>query len=283
MQWFPEHTPEADETVIVHGDYRMGNVLIHPTQPRIAAVLDWELSTLGHPLADLGYVCMDYHSDSYTTAGLADRISPTSAFRPRREFIADYCRFAGTRRDRELEVLRGVQPVPLGRDHSRRLQARPRRQREFRYRDRVQGCVPDALGSCMGAGGNPLTAAAPQMVCFYSQITVVPCPLFAGECGSSSGKTRTSRSSTNAGEPGCSGGMPFSFASSAAIRLLSSSAFEFNANNGAGRVHVGDPRCNRRNVARLQMNLHVVMPHARDRRAIAQVIAHRQIHGVSPS
>ena len=95
MQWLPEHTPEADETVIVHGDYRMGNVLIHPTQPRIAAVLDWELSTLGHPLADLGYVCMDYHSDSYTTAGLARPDLADFGIPSEAEFIADYCRFAG--------------------------------------------------------------------------------------------------------------------------------------------------------------------------------------------
>jgi aminoglycoside phosphotransferase (APT) family kinase protein len=95
MKWLPEHTPDADETVIVHGDYRMGNVLIHPTQPRIAAVLDWELSTLGHPLADLGYVCMDYHSDSYTTAGLARPDLADFGIPSEREFIADYCTFAG--------------------------------------------------------------------------------------------------------------------------------------------------------------------------------------------
>ncbi len=94
MRWLPQHTPQADETVIVHGDYRMGNVLIHPTEPRIAAVLDWELSTLGHPLADLGYVCMDYHSDSYTTAGLARPDLASFGIPSEREFIDDYCRFA---------------------------------------------------------------------------------------------------------------------------------------------------------------------------------------------
>ena len=95
MQWLPQHTPDVDETVIVHGDYRMGNMLIHPTQPRIAAVLDWELSTLGHPLADLGYVCMDYHSDSYTTAGLARPDLADFGVPSEREFIADYNKFAG--------------------------------------------------------------------------------------------------------------------------------------------------------------------------------------------
>ena len=60
-QWLPANIPPGDETRINHGDYRLGNTIVHPTEPRIIAVLDWELSTLGHPLADLGYNCMMYH------------------------------------------------------------------------------------------------------------------------------------------------------------------------------------------------------------------------------
>ena len=60
-QWLPANIPPGDETRINHGDYRLGNAIVHPTEPRIIAVLDWELSTLGHPLADLGYNCMMYH------------------------------------------------------------------------------------------------------------------------------------------------------------------------------------------------------------------------------
>ncbi len=55
MKWLPDNVPEDDTTTLVHGDYRLGNCIVHPTQPRISAVLDWELSTLGHPLADLAY------------------------------------------------------------------------------------------------------------------------------------------------------------------------------------------------------------------------------------
>ncbi|MDP2372823.1 phosphotransferase [Reyranella sp.] len=60
-QWLPANLPPGDETRINHGDYRLGNTIVHPTEPRVIAVLDWELSTLGHPLADLGYNCMMYH------------------------------------------------------------------------------------------------------------------------------------------------------------------------------------------------------------------------------
>jgi aminoglycoside phosphotransferase (APT) family kinase protein len=98
MEWLPAHIPKSDETVIVHGDYRLGNVLLHPTEPRIVAVLDWELSTLGHPLADLGYVCMDYHADSYTSAGLSRPDLADFGIPSEQEFVADYCAFAG--RDR---------------------------------------------------------------------------------------------------------------------------------------------------------------------------------------
>jgi aminoglycoside phosphotransferase (APT) family kinase protein len=61
MAWLPEHIPPGDETVVVHGDYRPGNLIVHAAEPRVVAVLDWELSTLGHPLADLAYNCIPYH------------------------------------------------------------------------------------------------------------------------------------------------------------------------------------------------------------------------------
>jgi aminoglycoside phosphotransferase (APT) family kinase protein len=61
IRWLPEHIPADDSTSIVHGDYRLENLIIHPTEPHVVAVLDWEISTLGHPLADLAFNCMNYY------------------------------------------------------------------------------------------------------------------------------------------------------------------------------------------------------------------------------
>jgi aminoglycoside phosphotransferase (APT) family kinase protein len=72
IEWLPAHIPAGDETAIVHGDYRFDNVIFHPTEPRILAVLDWELSTLGHPLVDFAYHCMTWRMDGSTGRGLGD-------------------------------------------------------------------------------------------------------------------------------------------------------------------------------------------------------------------
>lgn len=71
MDWLPVHIPEGDETSIVHGDYRMDNLVFHATEPRVIGILDWELSTLGHPLADLSYHCMSWHIPPSLWRGIA--------------------------------------------------------------------------------------------------------------------------------------------------------------------------------------------------------------------
>jgi aminoglycoside phosphotransferase (APT) family kinase protein len=60
IEWLPANIPPGDASTIAHGDFRMGNVMFHPTEPRIVGVLDWELATLGHPMADLAYCCMPW-------------------------------------------------------------------------------------------------------------------------------------------------------------------------------------------------------------------------------
>ena len=61
IDWLPSHLPQNEASAVVHGDYRLDNLVLHPTEPRIIAVLDWELSTLGDPIADLAYQCMSWH------------------------------------------------------------------------------------------------------------------------------------------------------------------------------------------------------------------------------
>ncbi len=97
MAWLPENLPADSEPVIVHGDYRLGNTLIHPTEPRIVAVLDWELSTLGDGLADLGYIAQDYHGDSYDEVGLAGADLAELGIPSEDAFVDEYCRHAGLR------------------------------------------------------------------------------------------------------------------------------------------------------------------------------------------
>ena len=95
MEYLPENVPDDDTSCIVHGDYRMGNMLFHPTEPRVVAMLDWELSTLGHPLGDLGYSCMPYHSGVAGPISLEGLAGPQSGIPTQEEFIAEYCRLTG--------------------------------------------------------------------------------------------------------------------------------------------------------------------------------------------
>ena len=93
-QWLPENIPADDPTTIVHGDYRLGNLIVHPTEPRIVAVLDWELSTLGHPLCDIAYNCLGYHltepPHGFARVNFGKLGLPTE-----NEYVAAYCRRTG--------------------------------------------------------------------------------------------------------------------------------------------------------------------------------------------
>ena len=95
IEWLPEHIPPQDETSIVHGDYRLDNVIFHPTEPRILAVLDWELSTLGHPLADFSYHCMSWRLAPGEFRGMAGLDLPALGIPSEEEYVAAYCRRTG--------------------------------------------------------------------------------------------------------------------------------------------------------------------------------------------
>jgi aminoglycoside phosphotransferase (APT) family kinase protein len=94
MTWLPAHVPPGDETSIVHGDYRLENLIFHSTEPHIVAVVDWELSTLGHPLADLAYNCLTYHLDP-SLLGVATSTNDTGGRPSETEQIERYCELTG--------------------------------------------------------------------------------------------------------------------------------------------------------------------------------------------
>ncbi len=97
MEWLPANMPEDDgSSGLVHGDYRIDNVMFHATEPRIIGVLDWELSTLGHPLADLAYQCMAWMLPSEGgISGLAGVDRSTLGIPTDEDYIAAYCQRTG--------------------------------------------------------------------------------------------------------------------------------------------------------------------------------------------
>lgn len=95
IEWLPAHIPAGEETSIVHGDYRLDNVIFHATEPRILAVLDWELSTLGHPLADFAYHCMTWYLPQGAGRGLGGIDLTGSGIPNVKDYMARYCERTG--------------------------------------------------------------------------------------------------------------------------------------------------------------------------------------------
>lgn len=100
IEWLPQHIPasarDEREVSIVHGDFRLDNLVFHPTEPRVLAVLDWELSTLGHPLADFSYHCMSWHIvNSGVARGIAGKDLAALGIPDELSYVKLYCERTG--------------------------------------------------------------------------------------------------------------------------------------------------------------------------------------------
>ncbi len=95
IEWLPQHIPEGDESAIVHGDYRLDNMMFDRERPRVLAVLDWELSTIGHPLADFSYHCMSWHIPPGQFRGIAGLDLAALGIPSEAEYMRRYCARTG--------------------------------------------------------------------------------------------------------------------------------------------------------------------------------------------
>ena len=107
IDWLPAHLPagarDDSHMSIVHGDYRLDNLVFRADAPRIAAVLDWELSTLGHPLADFSYHCMSWHIPPGTFRGIGGLDLAALGIPGEREYVRRYCERVGERTGRRRD------------------------------------------------------------------------------------------------------------------------------------------------------------------------------------
>lgn len=95
IDWLPRHVPEDDRTTLVHGDYRIENAIVAPDAPKVAALVDWELSTLGHPYADLAHFCMLYHLPRHAFGGYLGADLAAQGIPGESEAIAAYGQASG--------------------------------------------------------------------------------------------------------------------------------------------------------------------------------------------
>jgi len=95
IAWLPENIPQGDETSIVHGDYRLDNTVLDKETHRVTAILDWELATLGHPLADFSYHCMTWRLEPELFRGLNGLDLPALGIPTEEQYVEAYCQRTG--------------------------------------------------------------------------------------------------------------------------------------------------------------------------------------------
>ena len=95
IAWLPENLPDGGATALVHGDYRLDNMIFHPTEARVIAILDWEVSTLGDPLADFAYHCMVWRLEPHAFKGLRDLDLKQLGIPDEAQYLAAYCERTG--------------------------------------------------------------------------------------------------------------------------------------------------------------------------------------------
>jgi aminoglycoside phosphotransferase (APT) family kinase protein len=141
-QWLPAHQPPSAAVAITHGDFRIDNLIFHPTEPRVAAILDWELSTIGDPLADLAYHLMMYRMPTLATPGLLGKDLDALNIPSEERYVEAYCtrtgrtgidnldyylafcmfRFAGILHGIRGRVVRGTAVSAQARDYARHVE-----------------------------------------------------------------------------------------------------------------------------------------------------------------
>ncbi len=96
IDWLPQRIPPGEQTSIVHGDFRLDNLVFHPSEERVIGVLDWELATLGHPLADFSYNCMSWHIPADLWRGIGGLDLASLGIPGEDEYVRNYCAATST-------------------------------------------------------------------------------------------------------------------------------------------------------------------------------------------
>ena len=137
IEWLPKNIPPGERTVVVHGDYRLDNMVLHPTEPKVIAVLDWELSTLGDPLADFTYHLMRWEmpsSDPQPAFARAVDDKEANGIPTQEQYVARYCELTGRTGLARSRLLFRLQRLPPRRHHPGHRRPRARRHGEQRRR-----------------------------------------------------------------------------------------------------------------------------------------------------